>query len=316
MLVFNVLGPVFGLIALGAVLDRSGFFSPSFLKEGNRVTYWLGLPALLFSELVASFRQVTGESALVLAALLGATCAVLVVGYVLARLLALPSAQVGTFVQAGFRGNLAFVGLPILVALPQDTTSGGLTLKNLAILVLAPTMVFYNAVGIGVLVLAQSRSRAHPERRWNLWPFLRQLALTPPLLATLAGITFATLGWRLPEPFERSFALLGDLALPLGLLCVGGALAQFRLHGNWRWTLVAALTKSLISPALGWLVAQTLGFGPAETRVVLLFMACPTAIVTYTVAVELGGDGQLASGVIAMSCLTSLAALIALLAWI
>jgi len=60
MFVFNTLAPVFLLIAIGAVLQRTGFASPGFLKEANRLTYWLGLPALLFSELANSFHGASG----------------------------------------------------------------------------------------------------------------------------------------------------------------------------------------------------------------------------------------------------------------
>src|SRR5258708_19385654 len=60
MQILNILAPVFLLIGLGAVLQWTRFVSPDFLKEANRVTYWLGLPALLFSQLVASFPQSGG----------------------------------------------------------------------------------------------------------------------------------------------------------------------------------------------------------------------------------------------------------------
>jgi len=123
VLILNTLAPVFLLIAIGAGLQRSGFLSPGFLKEANRVTYWLGLPALLFSQLAGSFH--TGEAArMMLGVMLAATGLVIVVGYIAARLLRVPAAT-GTLVQGAFRGNLAFVGLPIIYALPDATLAGG-----------------------------------------------------------------------------------------------------------------------------------------------------------------------------------------------
>ena len=50
MQILNTLAPVFLLIAAGAGLQAGKFVSANFLKEANRVTYWLGLPALLFSQ--------------------------------------------------------------------------------------------------------------------------------------------------------------------------------------------------------------------------------------------------------------------------
>src|SRR6478735_4197785 len=53
--IINTLAPVFLLIAIGSALQFCKFVSPDFLKEANRLTYWLGLPALLFSQLAGSF---------------------------------------------------------------------------------------------------------------------------------------------------------------------------------------------------------------------------------------------------------------------
>jgi hypothetical protein len=122
--ILNTLAPVFLLIALGAGLQRAAFVPPNFLKEANRVTYWVGLPALLFSQLAASFHQSAGAGRM-LGVMLGATGA----GHrgrpiCRAWLMRVPGAAAGTFVQGAFRGNLAFVGLPVIYALPDTPLAG------------------------------------------------------------------------------------------------------------------------------------------------------------------------------------------------
>lgn len=112
MQVVDVLAPVFLLMALSAVLQKSGFVSENFLKEANRVTYWLGLPSLLFSQLVESFHRF-GGAGIMLVAMWLATAGVTATAYLVAWLLRVPGAATGTFVQGSFRGNLAYVGLPI-----------------------------------------------------------------------------------------------------------------------------------------------------------------------------------------------------------
>jgi predicted permease len=140
-------------------------------------------------------------------------------------------------------------------------------------------------------------------------PFLRQLATTPPLLATVAGIVFALAGWTLPPAVDKTFTALGEMALPLGLLGVGGSLVTVRFGGAWRWPLASAFIKTVASPALGWMVGRALGLGGLELKMILVFLACPTAIISYTMAMEMKGDEALASGTIVLSVLTSLVAL-------
>lgn len=304
VLILNTLAPVFLLIAIGAGLQASKFWSAGFLKEANRVTYWLGLPALLFTQLAGSIHGVTGAKAM-LGGMMAATLAVLALGYVVAWLMRVPGAVVGTFVQGAFRGNLAFVGLPIIYALPDVPLAGGISLRAAAVLTVAPMMIFVNVGGVVVLLLSQHRIG------WGmLGPFLRQLATTPPLLASLAGIGCALAGWELPTVVNKTFGALGEMALPLGLLGVGGSLVTVRLGAAWRTPLIVALLKTVAAPALGWVAGRALGLGAVELKTVLIFLATPSAVISYTMAAEMKGDERLAAGAIVLSTLTSLVALV------
>lgn len=303
MLILNTLAPVFLLIAVGAGLQASGFISAGFLREANRVTYWLGLPALLFSQLAGSFRDASGVGQM-LTVMLGATVLVIFAGYGVAWLLKVPGAAAGTFVQGGFRGNLAFVGLPVIFSLPDSPLAWGVSARTAAVLTVAPMMVFYNVAGVIVLLLSQHRLG------WGMVkPFTRQLVTTPPLIATLAGIGWALSGWTMPPAVDKALFALGEMALPLGLLGVGGSLVTVKLGVAWRSPLAAALVKTALSPFLGWLVGRALGLGAAEMKMVLILMACPTAVISYTMAIELKGDEALATGAISLSVLTSLLSL-------
>ena len=303
MLILNTLAPVFLLIATGTVLQATGFLSAGFLKEANRVTYWLGLPALLFTQLVGSMHD-AGEATGMLFGMLLATGGMIAVGYAVAALMGVGSSATGTFVQGAFRGNLAFVGLPIIYAMPEVTLVGGISLRAAAVLTVAPMMVVYNVAGVVALLLSQHRLG------WAmLRPFLKQLATTPPLLASLAGITCALLGWQLPVAVNRAFISLGEMALPLGLLGVGGALVTVKFGGAWRSPLAIAVLKTVAAPALGWVAGRWLGLGAVELKTVMIFLATPSAVISYTMAVQMKGDETLAAGAIVLSTLTSVVTL-------
>jgi len=164
--------------------------------------------------------------------------------------------------------------------------------------------VVYN-IAAGCVLLASQ----HTPGWAMVKPFGKQLFTTPLFLATLAGVAFALTGWELPTALDKALGALGDMALPLGLLGVGGSLATIKLGVNWRAALGAALLKTVLSPLLGWLVARAFGLGPGETKVLLVLLACPTAVGSYTMAVEMKGDGVLASGAIVLSVLVSVASL-------
>lgn len=309
VLVLNTLAPVFLLIALGAWLQRSGFVSGGFLKEANRLTYWLGLPALLFSQLATSFHQ-AGEAKLMLSAMALGTAAMITLGYLVAWAMRVPGAAIGTFVQAAFRGNLAFIGLPIVFALPETPLAGGVSARAAAVVVVGPMMVAYNVLGVVVLLLSQH------QLGWGMVrPFVRQLLTTPPLVATIAGIGFALMGWTLPGAFEKAFDALGEMALPLGLLGVGGSLVTVERGALLAPTWVAAWLKTAVAPAVGWGIGRAMGLGAVELKILMILMAAPTAIVSYVMAVEMKGDEAMASGSIVASVLASIVTLAVVIVW-
>jgi predicted permease len=108
---------------------------------------------------------------------------------------------------------------------------------------------------------------------------------------------------------DKTFTALGEMALPLGLLGVGGSIMTARLGDAWRPALGSALMKTIAAPALGWLAGRWLGLGAVESKLIMILLATPTAVVSYTMAVEMKGDDTMASGTIVLSVFTSLVAL-------
>lgn len=309
VLILRILAPTFLLIALGAGLRRSGFVSAEFLREGNRVVYWFGLPALLFNELATASLSVGGPAKLMFGAMLAATVAVIVLAYAGAWLLRLPATATGTFVQGAFRGNLAFVGLPIIYSLPDSLRINGVPVRTVAVMAIAPMLVVYNVTGIVVLLASQL-----DLRRLGARYLLQQFLTTPPLLATVAGIGYAAMGWPWPAVLHETFDALAQLAFPLALLGIGGALVSTPFGGEWHAPFSAALLKTAAAPALGWLCGRWLGLGELELKLVMLLLATPTAVISYTKVVELEGSPALASGSIVFSTLLSILALVVIVA--
>lgn len=303
MLIFDTLGPVVLVIALGALLQRSGFLPKDFLKDANRLAYWVGLPALLIHDLANSPLQFGAAWPMLEVTLFGCACAV-AGGYAVAAALKVRPGAVGSFVQGSFRGNLAFIGLPIIHSLPKAVLPNGLDTEAAAVLVIGPAMVVYNVVAIVVLLLSQ-----HAFSRQVVKPLLRQLATTPPLIASVVGIGLAEAHLPLPAVLNNAIGGLGDMALPLGMLGIGGALVTMNLGAAWKAPLAAALVKTVVAPVAGVALALWLGLPKSELRVALVFLAAPTAIISYPMAVELKGDLDIAAGAIAWSVLTSLPAL-------
>jgi malate permease and related proteins len=311
MHIINSLAPVFLLIALGALLVRSSFLSKDVLRGMNDLAYWVGLPALIFRELARADFGSDGFWT-VLGIFLAGTFAAIVVSAIAGRLLRLPRASRGTFIQAGFRGNLAFIGLPVVMfafgdaALPDPRQP-----LEAAVLVLAPIMVVYNVVSVLALYASHATNTAQVVKKTA-----RQLVTNPLIIASLAGVASALLQVSFPPAIDRSLTALSQLALPLALLCIGGSLVIVPVKGSLGCAFSAALIKVAVAPIVGLLAGLALDVDRHLMMVALIYLACPTAAASYILARQLGGDEALAASTVVVStvlALVSLSAVVALL---
>lgn len=301
--------PIVLLVLTGAALFRLRFADDAFRKGLDRLVYYVALPALIVERLLAA--PSVADVELMIGIFAVASVLAMVVGYAVAFALRLRGAAIGVFVQAGFRGNLAFVGLPVIVLASGDDQST----VAMGVLVFVPAMVLYNVQSVAVLLLAQHRlDRKAPLRlAWGL-------ATNPLLLAAALGLILVWLGLTLPEPVLDSLNLLGNTAAPLALLSLGGAVVTYKIHHHAVPGLASSLVKLMATPAIvlglcalsGPLGLGTLGH---DQRLVLLILAAtPTAVASYVLAVQLKGDPALAASTIVISTVLSVGSLAGALA--
>lgn len=306
MFIVAILAPIFLLIAMGYLLRARGFADNAFFWHSNRLVYWVGLPCLLFDETARS--ALPGGSTLRIAAVLLGTMALgIVAGYLGARFLRVKAGSRGAFVQIAYRGNLAFVGLPVVLFWLEGRPGGGDSgLAAVALLVLAPTIPAYNIAGV-LILLGDGRAKAAAGSRW------RQLAVNvasnPLVLACLAGMAWSWSGVALPGVVHRTMALLGATALPLALLGVGASLDREAVHGQLRPALGATLLKTVAAPALGAWLCRLGGLSPEETVICMLYLATPVAVASLVMAQNLGSDHKLTAAGIVLSTLLALPAM-------
>jgi predicted permease len=295
----NTLLPLILLIGLGATLSRIRFLGPQFTADLNKLAFWIALPALLFRS-AAGASEATAATWWLLGVMVLGTVLVSLLGWAWSRFLGVPVTGQGTFVQSAFRGNLAFIGIPVLAASVVDAPeSTRVPVLASGVIVMALTMAFYNV--LAVIVLQASRARGGASVR----SLLRPIVTNPLLLAGLSGLGLALFGVRLPAFVDRTLEVLGGAAVPIALLCIGGSLSTTRFVGRRSWIVSAALCKVIVSPLVMGSLVWLIGLGHLEMRIALVFASTSTAAAAYVMARQMDGDEALASGSIALSTVLS-----------
>jgi hypothetical protein len=301
--ILETLAPLALLIFLGSVLAHLRFLGETFIADLNKLAFWIALPALVFTS-ASGGSLASGRVGPIVAVLIGATLLITLLAWAASYALRMPTTARGTLAQSAFRGNLAYIGVPVL-ANSYGTNSPALAAGVVAMVL---TMAVYNI--LAVVVLQASRPSVGGSERRRI---VRSIATNPLLIAGLFGLIVPLLHVTLPLFLERTLQSLGAAAVPIALLCIGGSLVIVPLRGRHSWIVAAALLKIAVLPAFVYGLGRLAGFDATALRIALVFAACPTAAASFVMARQMGGDEALASGSIALSTLLSVLSLSAAL---
>jgi hypothetical protein len=256
---------------------------------------------------IAGSGGVADEAGMVMGVFLAATACMIALALLSARLLGLHASRVGTFIQAAFRGNLAFIGLPVVFFAFSDGSGAGEDAQAIAALSIGPIVVIYNVVAVVALLASEHRLGRAAIRK-----MLVGIATNPLLIACVVGIVLAWLkaatGLAMPAFLERGLEVAGQFALPLALLGVGGAIVSTPVKGQVVPAIFAGLIKLAVGPALGLAFGLLFAADAKAIGIAMVLLTCPTAVASYVLVEQLNGDEALAASSIVLSTLGSAAA--------
>lgn len=300
-LIITALSPIFGLIFIGYGLKYIKFANENFWITLDKLTYYGFFPALLFYKLAtANFDD--GFSAIVMVKVV--LISVLVVSVFLSIIQFFikfkPSSYTSIY-QGAVRYN-TFVYLGLVDSLYGDM---GMVLTIFLITFLIPILNFLCVSVFGFYI---------NEDGFSLKRFIHSIIKNPLILACVAGGVLNVSGVELI--FGDLIKLLGTPAIPLGLLSVGVGL-KIKELGTFKldfW--LSSFAKLLFLPILVIIFANIFTLNELMYNITLLFAAMPTAVSSYILARELGGDLSLMSTLITGQTILSFFTLSLLLLYI
>lgn len=297
----EVLGRLLGLLALLAVgtgLRFSGVLDEARTQRLNAVAYYVALPALIF---VSTYDQAVGEllTADLFVGLLSVLFATAAIAWLLHRRRERRGRQSVAIIQS-YHSNLGYLGLPLVAA----TFDARVT----AIASVVLGVVSLTQVPLTIVVLT-----AINEAEASIREELHRLVRNPVLATLVVGLAVGSLGLSVPGPLTAGLDVLGTLALPIALLCVGASLQVDLPNVDVGASGAVVATKIAVMPALAWAAFSLLGVDAATFTAAIVMLGTPTAVSTYVFATELGGDEEFASLNVFLTTLVSVGTLFVLL---
>ncbi len=289
--------PFFGLIFLGFASGKIGKLPESGLAWMNFFIIYIALPALFFRLLSETpIEQLTDLS--FVSATTFTTYTIFAIAFCIGVLATNGSVPESTILGiAGAYSNIGYMGpgLTLAVLGPAATVPTALILcfDNTLLFILAP------------LMMAIGGSDAEPMRRTIAKIFWRVFT-HPFILATIAGVGAAAIGFRPPAAIDTMLKILSGAAAPCALFAMGVGVA-LRPAGRIPVELPAVLVvKLIVHPVLVYLLLSWIGgFDPIWVATAILMACLPPATNVFVIAQQYNTYVQRAASFVLIGTMAS-----------
>lgn len=299
MISANAVLPMCLVMALGYGTRRLGWLRREEISTINKIAFRIFLPCLLYYNIYCSDLSGSFDPLLMAYAVGGVLLTFgLALGYTLLTE-KLPERR-GVLIQGMFRSNYVIMGIPVATAL-----LGADQLGTVSILI-AVIVPLFNMLAVVVLEVFRGQ-KPKPLH------ILGQIAKNPLVIGSVLGILTLVAGIRLPHILEQTIQSVSAIASPLQLFLLGAFFQFSGLKTYRRELMTVSIAKLIVSPGLFLGLGALLGFrGVAFVSLIGIF-ASPTAVNSFTMAQQMGGDAELAGDIVVT---TSAASILTMFLWI
>ncbi len=299
MISANAVLPMCLIMALGYGTRRLGWIRREEISAINKIAFRIFLPCLLYYNVYCSDLSGSFDPLLMAYAVGGVLLTFgLSLGYTLLTE-KLPERR-GVMIQGMFRSNYVIMGIPVATALLGSDQLGTVSI------LIAVVVPLFNMLSVVVLEVFRGQ-KPKPLH------ILGQIAKNPLVIGSVLGILTLAAGIRLPHILEQTIQNISAIASPLQLFLLGAFFQFSGLKTSRRELVTVSAAKLIVAPGLFLGLGALLGFrGVAFVSLIGVF-ASPTAVNSFTMAQQMGGDAELAGDIVVT---TSAVSILTMFLWI
>lgn len=277
------------LLILGKILRLKNIISHEFCEQAADLVFKLGLPLLLFTNLVKMNIDYVSQMRLV-----GAGAITVLILFTLAEIYAYfrisePNNK-GVFTQGVFRSNLGIAGLAFIQnAYGEAGVAAGAVYMGLITILLNI---------LSVITLSRTAQGSMGDKVQSM---IRNIVRNPLIIAIVIALILNALRVPLPEFVLQTFRYLANLALPLALICAGATFDWRSIRRVSDVSLQASVGRLVLAPVVAVGVGGVLGFRGMDMGILFLMTATPVAAASYVMAKAMGANDVAAANIVGLT---------------
>ncbi|MGA1845828.1 AEC family transporter [Deferribacter abyssi] len=287
----NIL-PIFLTIFFGNFLKKTDFIDDNFIKKTNKLIFYFLLPFLLFYKIAKSNIETT-LSFKHIGIIYTSIISIGFISFIFLKVLKIDSKTIGTFIMNSFRGNYAYIGLPVSYFTFGDQ---GLVIASIYMAFIVP---FVNLSSIISLTIFSSTKNSSSK-------IFKQIIFNPLALGCIIGIIFSFFKIKIPLSIDRFLNINSNATLPLALMAIGASINFDKLKSSLKLSLINSLFKLFFLPLIGYIIIQIMKTPmDLKSKVIIILLATPSATVNFVLASTMNGDVNLSANTIIISTILS-----------
>ena len=286
------LAPLMVYMALGFFLKKRNYLSASATKQLNIVCFRFFLSVMCGETIYKANLKEDVELLPVLVVAVGIV-AVFGISWIIVPRFVKDKTQIPVMIQGIYKCNYAILGIPIA----QSIYGGNVGIASVIAVILVPL----NNTLSALIFERYTGASSSPLK------ICYKVLTNPLVVGSLVGLLLNITGIVIPGWIMTSIvAKISGLATPLSMIALGasfefGFIRKYRIHLTW-----AVLGRLVFVPMLVLPISIALGLRGMNLVSVMIFATSPNAVNSYSTAVAMGGDADLANEIVVMSSIVSM----------
>lgn len=293
----NAVLPLFLVMGLGYIARCTGAISRTDVPKINKWAFKFFMPIMLFYNIYTSDLSVAAQPKIIIFAVV---CVLVLYGlsFGFVMLAEKNDNMRGVMIQGIYRSNFVIMGIPLAAQLVEGADLGPV------VILVAVVIPIFNVLAVITLEIFNGTKP-------SVGKMLLDVLKNPLIIGIAAGIVVQLIGLKLPEAVESAANMIGKAASPLMLFLLG-AFFEFKGIGTYKKQLATVcIGRLIVVPAIFLTVSVLCGIRGVELAAMIAIFGSPTAISSFTMTQQMGGDSALAGDIVvftsALSCVTMFA---------
>jgi len=281
ILSLEIVLPLFIVMAVGYACKSMKLITEQLAKQMNGLVFRVFLPVLLCKNIYTSSLDSLMNPGVFIFAAVGILIMFFVLMAVIPRIEP-DKRKCGAIIQAAFRSNYAYFGIPLVQAIfPNSDTS----VTSLLVVIVVP---LFNVLAVVVLEMFRG-GKADPKQ------IIKKILTNPLIIGSVAGLVILVTGIKLPSIIQKPIDDLSKVATPLALFLLGASIDFSKTGAHVKQLSLCVLGKLVVFPLAAVIAGALLGMRGVELASLLIIFGAPTAVNSAVMAQQMGSDGDLAT---------------------